>query len=65
MNFPEFDYHSLRHAHATMLLEQEAPPKYVQKRLGHKNIEVTLNIYAHLTKYMSEQGTAILNNMFA
>ena len=65
MNFPEFDYHSLRHTHATMLLEQGAPPKYVQKRLGHKNIEVTLNIYAHLTKYMSEQGTAILNNMFA
>lgn len=65
MNFPEFDYHSLRHTHTTMLLEQGAPIKFIQNRLGHKNIEVTLNIYSHLTEDISKQGTAILNKMYA
>ncbi|MCH5170704.1 MAG: site-specific integrase [Oscillospiraceae bacterium] len=65
MNFPEFDYHSLRHTHTTMLLEQGAPIKFIQNRLGHKNIEVTLNIYSHLTEDISKQGTEILNKMYA
>lgn len=54
MKYPEFDYHSLRHTHATMLAEADAPPKYVQERLGHKGIDVTMKIYQHLTKRMSE-----------
>ena len=64
MNFPEFDYHSLRHTHTTMLLEQGAPIKFIQNRLGHKNVDITLNIYSHLTKDISEQGKAIINNMY-
>ena len=38
LGFDKFDYHSLRHTHATMLAEKGASPKYVQYRLGHKNI---------------------------
>lgn len=65
LDFPEFDYHSLRHTHATMLTEAGAPPVYTQKRLGHKNIDVTMNIYAnHLTEQFKEQGTNVLNNLF-
>lgn len=64
MGFPQFDFHSLRHTHATMLCEAGAQPKYVQKRLGHKNIEVTLMIYTHVSEKMSEQGRAVLNSMF-
>jgi len=30
----DFDYHSLRHTHATFLLEKGAPLKYIQQRLG-------------------------------
>ena len=62
---PEFDYHSLRHTHTTMLIESGAPIKYVQARLGHKNIDVTFNIYQHLTENQKAQGNAILNHMFA
>lgn len=61
---PEFDYHSLRHTHTTMLIEHGAPIKYVQARLGHKNIDVTLNIYQHLTESLIAQGSATLNSMF-
>ncbi|MFT8852698.1 MAG: site-specific integrase [Leuconostoc suionicum] len=48
--------HGLRHTHATVLFEQAsrlgkaAPLKSVQKRLGHSTIEMTLNIYTHVTE---------------
>ena len=64
MNYKEYDFHSLRHTHATMLAENNAPVKYVQTRLGHAKIEITLNIYQHLTKKMSEEGNRILNEIF-
>lgn len=64
MNYPEFDFHSLRHTHCSMLLEAGAAPKYVQERLGHKNLQVTMNIYQHLTPKMSEHGSAILNALY-
>ena len=61
----EFDYHSLRHTHTTMLFENGAPPVYVQKRLGHKDLATTMNIYAnHMTVAFREQGTAVLNQMY-
>lgn len=64
MNFPQFTFHSLRHTHATMLAENDAPPKYVQERLGHKNIQVTMQIYQHLTEKISHRGEDILSKMF-
>lgn len=64
MRIPEFDFHSLRHTHATMLVENAAPLKYVQQRLGHKKIEVTMNIYQHLTETIQGQGKAIIGKMF-
>lgn len=63
--FPEFDFHSLRHTHATMLSEQGAPMQYIQKRLGHKKEKVTAEVYTnHLTDAMKLQGNNILNSMF-
>lgn len=64
INFPEFDFHSLRHTHATMLAENGAPMKYVQNRLGHSKIEMTMGIYAHLTEKMTDEGNDILEEMF-
>ena len=64
LGFKKFDFHSLRHTHATMLCENGAQPKYVQKRLGHKNIQVTLDIYTHVSETMNEHGRAVLNSMY-
>lgn len=65
LDFPEFDFHSLRHTHATMLMENGAPPVYIQRRLGHKKLDVTLNIYAnHLTDTVKSQGISILNSTY-
>ena len=40
--------HDLRHSHATLMLEQGIHPKVVSERLGHANINITLDIYSHV-----------------
>lgn len=65
LNFPEYDTHSLRHTHATMLMENGVDMVYIQHRLGHKDISVTMNIYTnHLTDKIKNNNIAILNNIF-
>ena len=64
IGYKEFDFHSLRHTHATMLVENGASPMYVQHRLGHKSLEVTLRVYFHYTDKMEEDGTEVLSKMF-
>ena len=40
--------HGLRHTCATLLLAAGVPPHVVQRRLGHKKVEITLGTYAHV-----------------
>lgn len=42
--------HDFRHSHASYLIGHGASIVAVAKRLGHKNIEQTLNTYSHLIK---------------
>lgn len=46
--------HDLRHSHATHLLEANVHPKVVAERLGHRDIETTLNIYSHALPHMQD-----------
>lgn len=41
-------FHDLRHTYASRMAEAGAPPKYVQKQLGHFSFQVTMDIYSHL-----------------
>jgi integrase/recombinase XerD len=41
--------HMFRHTHATDLLRAGWDPAYVQRRLGHAQIQTTVNTYAHLS----------------
>lgn len=47
---PPLPIHSLRHTHAVMLLEAGADMKFVQERLGHGSIQITSDVYAHISK---------------
>ena len=40
--------HGLRHTCASLLLAAGVPPHVVQQRLGHKKVEITLSLYAHV-----------------
>ena len=54
-----FDYHSLRHTHATLLIESGADIKDVQERLGHTNIQTTLQTYVHDTDTMKARSVEL------
>lgn len=45
----EFNFHALRHTHATMLMEAGANMKDIQERLGHSKISTTIDTYSHIT----------------
>lgn len=53
-------FHGLRHTCATLLLQAGVPAKVVQERLGHKRIEITLNIYSHVLPSMQQDAAARL-----
>jgi integrase len=46
--------HSARHSHATLMLKQGIHPKIVQERLGHSNIQTTLNVYSSVLPGLQE-----------
>ena len=61
LGFNDFDYHSFRHTYATMLLSAGANVKVVQKRLGHKKVDLALDTYTHVTEEMRKETLGILN----
>jgi integrase len=56
---PSCRLHSIRHAHATALLEAGVPIEVVSKRLRHADISTTLGLYAHTTKKLDRQVAEI------
>ena len=59
----DFKFHSLRHTHATMLLESGANIKDIQARLGHSKLATTMDTYSHVTKKMSEDSVNIFESI--
>ncbi len=47
--------------YATMLFDAGVDVKSAQKFLGHSDIEVTLEIYTHLSKFKEEQAIRALD----
>ena len=48
-------FHDFRDTHATKLIESGADIKSVSKRLGHRNIDITYNIYVRVTEKMEKE----------
>ena len=49
-DFKRITPHGFRHTHCSLLFEAGATIKEVQERLGHENIQTTMDIYAHVTQ---------------
>lgn len=60
----KFDFHSLRHTHATMLFQAGIPLPAIQKRLDHANLNITEIYTDHVTEQMNTQLKTTLNKMF-
>lgn len=58
LHHPEFHkitIHQMRHAHASLLFESGASLKDVQAKLGHEEMQTTMNIYTHVIETKSKK----------
>jgi integrase len=56
MGIDPLPIHGLRHTHAVMLLESGADMKFIQQRLGHKSIQITSDVYSHISKRLEDNS---------
>ena len=57
-------FHGMRHTCATLMLKAGVSMNVVSERLGHKKIEMTLNIYAHSLPSMQQYAAARLAKVY-
>ena len=55
---PAIRYHDLRHTAATLLLAQGVDPRTIMETLGHSQISLTLNTYAHVVPALQQDAAA-------
>ena len=48
VGLPDVKFHDLRHTHASLLIAAGVHPKVISERLGHSNIQITMDTYGHL-----------------
>ncbi len=53
--------HSMRHSFATRLLERGADIKTVSELLGHKSVQITLDIYSHVSANLKKKTISLLD----
>jgi integrase len=56
---PKYGLHALRHAAASLFIEQGFSPKRVQALMGHSTIQVTFDTYGHLFPSQAEDQVAM------
>lgn len=54
--------HMLRHTYCTNLILAGVTPTTVQQQMGHANIQITLDIYTHITSEFKENDMQKYNN---
>lgn len=55
--------HSLRHSHASLLMEQGYPLEAISRRLGHESSEITRKIYLHVTEGIKKRDAELLSSI--
>lgn len=58
---PPIRFHDLRHTAATLLLAQGVDPRTIMETLGHSQISLTLNTYAHVLPSLQTDAAAKLD----
>lgn len=58
-------FHSLRHSHVALLIEQGVHAKAIQARLGHDDIRTTLQQYRHLFEGYDDTAADAIDVAFA
>lgn len=56
-NLKHIRFHDLRHSHVTILIDAKVPIKVISERVGHSNVNTTLNIYSHALREMDQEAS--------
>lgn len=56
--------HDLRHSHASLLISQGVNVAVISRRLGHKSIKTTLNIYAHMFDKDAKEAADMMDKLY-
>lgn len=51
----------MRHATATILLEEGVPMRVVSELLGHSSTRITEDVYSHVTARLAEESAKALD----
>lgn len=62
---PVFSAYTFRHTFATRCIEAGILPKTVQKYLGHANLQMTMDLYVHITEEFKREELKIGRNLVA
>lgn len=62
---PPIRFHDLRHTAATLMLSQGVHPKIVSEMLGHSQINITLDLYSHVTPTLQRQAAAAVDDLLS
>lgn len=63
-DLPALNIHSLRHTHCSLMIYKGVDIHYLSKRLGHKDVTITLSTYSHVVdEFQQEQDKKILDAM--
>ena len=62
-NLPKIRLHDTRHSCTTAMLSAGIDHKTVSKHLGHADVYITLNTYAHSTPAMEKAAAEKLDNL--
>ena len=62
-NLPKIRLHDLRHSNATALIQAGVNPRVVQQRLGHSDVNITLNTYTHVLPEMDVDAAEKLDSI--
>ncbi len=57
---PHQRFHDLRHCCASLLLAQGVPPRVVMEILGHSDIRLTMNTYAHVMPVLQREAADLM-----
>lgn len=53
--------HSFRHTNISLLIEAQVSISEIQRRVGHTDINTTMNIYTHMTKKTKDQAATLFS----
>jgi integrase len=62
---PEIRFHDLRHSCASLLLAQGISPRTIMETLGHSQIGLTLNTYAHVVPSMQRDAADVMDRLLS